>query len=149
MMVLIQKKQIFINIFNRILEYRICFYRSRKPLAEGIVDFLNSRGIKSIGPNKFYSQIESSKIFCRNLLSNTSQPSQNILTTISPKYLDIKYEDNLLNFSEDELNYILNSDNNNHKGHSIFHMINGNTHNNANVMVDGIREKLNVFTTKI
>lgn len=132
-------------IQSNISNIEFVFIGPENPLAEGIVDFLNSRGINSIGPNKFYSQIESSKIFCRNLLSNISQPSQNILTTISPKYLDIKYEDNPLNFTEDELNYILNSDNNNHKGHSIFHMINGNTYNNANVMVDGIREKIKCF----
>ena len=62
----------------------------------------------------------------------------------SPKYLDIKYEDNILNFSEDELNYILNSDNNNHNFIYI-DMINGNRIHNANVKVELILEKNLMF----
>ena len=37
------------------------------PLAEGVVDFFNKLNIDCIGPNKFYSQIESSKIFTKRI----------------------------------------------------------------------------------
>jgi len=40
-----------------------------KPLALGMVDYLNSAGIPTIGPNRAAARLETSKIFARTLLS--------------------------------------------------------------------------------
>ena len=50
------------------------------PLAEGVVDYFNEFNIECIGPTKFFSQIESSKIFTRKFMS------LNNLDKYSPKY---------------------------------------------------------------
>jgi phosphoribosylamine--glycine ligase len=44
------------------------------PLAEGIVDFLNDRGIKCIGPTQAAAKIESSKSFTRELMTKYRIP---------------------------------------------------------------------------
>ncbi|MCK5045483.1 MAG: phosphoribosylamine--glycine ligase [Candidatus Heimdallarchaeota archaeon] len=46
------------------------------PLADGIVDFLLEKGVKSIGPTKSAARMESSKSFTRDLLTKYSIPGQ-------------------------------------------------------------------------
>lgn len=46
-----------------------------KPLAEGIVDVLNSFGIKTIGANKHFSKLESSKIFAKQFMQKYNIPT--------------------------------------------------------------------------
>ncbi|NHJ86296.1 MAG: phosphoribosylamine--glycine ligase [Asgard group archaeon] len=46
------------------------------PLADGIVDFLETKGIASIGPTKSAARIESSKSFTRDLLTTYKIPGQ-------------------------------------------------------------------------
>ena len=46
-----------------------------KPLVEGIVDYLESFGIKVFGPNKIASQLEGSKIFTKNLCAKYNIPT--------------------------------------------------------------------------
>ena len=48
-----------------------------KPLSEGIVDYLEKNQIKVFGPNKIASQLESSKIFTKNLCKNYKIPTAN------------------------------------------------------------------------
>lgn len=45
------------------------------PLADGIVDVLNSFGIKTIGANKYFSQLESSKIFAKKFMEKYDIPN--------------------------------------------------------------------------
>ena len=46
------------------------------PLADGIVDFLLEKGVKSIGPTKSAARMESSKSFTRDLLTKYNIPGQ-------------------------------------------------------------------------
>ena len=46
-----------------------------KPLVDGIVDYLESFGIKVCGPNKVASQLEGSKIFTKNLCKKYKIPT--------------------------------------------------------------------------
>jgi len=45
------------------------------PLAEGIVDRFTKEGIKIFGPNKFAAQLESSKVFSKQLMKKLSIPT--------------------------------------------------------------------------
>lgn len=54
------------------------------PLVEGIVDVLNSYGIKCIGPNKKWAQLESSKKFAKEFMQKHNIPTA--------KYIVIKDE---------------------------------------------------------
>lgn len=44
------------------------------PLAEGIVDFLQEKGVESIGPTKTNARVEASKSFTRNLMKKYNIP---------------------------------------------------------------------------
>ncbi len=46
-----------------------------KPLVEGIVDFLENKGIKVFGPNKISSQLEGSKIFTKKICTKYNIPT--------------------------------------------------------------------------
>jgi len=45
------------------------------PLVEGIVDFMEDRGVKIFGPSKVASQLEGSKIFAKNFMSEYGIPT--------------------------------------------------------------------------
>ena len=53
-------------------------------LADGIVDRLNSVGIRAFGPTKQAAQLESSKIFCKNLLRKYQIPTAQAASFDSP-----------------------------------------------------------------
>ena len=55
------------------------------PLSLGLVDALASVGIPAYGPNATGAQLESSKVFCKNFLPNTTSRPQP--TVILPKLL--------------------------------------------------------------
>ena len=44
------------------------------PLADGIVDFLEQKDVKAFGPDKYASQLESSKLFARDVMSEYNIP---------------------------------------------------------------------------
>ena len=46
-----------------------------KPLVEGVVDFLKSKGIKVFGPNKISSQLEGSKVFTKKICEKYNIPT--------------------------------------------------------------------------
>ena len=46
-----------------------------KPLVEGVVDFLTSKGIKVFGPNKVSAQLEGSKIFTKKICEKYEIPT--------------------------------------------------------------------------
>ena len=48
-----------------------------QPLADGLVDYLNKKKIRVFGPNKFSSQLESSKGFMKNLCKKNNIPTAN------------------------------------------------------------------------
>lgn len=94
---------LFIEFINYHINYiDFVFIGPENPLADGVIDFLSFKHIKSFGPTKFYANIESSKIFCRNFMKN------NNLDTYSPKYLEINYLDNILNLTELEISKLSN-----------------------------------------
>lgn len=64
------------------------------PLCNGIVDFLENNGIAIYGPNKMASQLESSKIFMKDVLSKAGVPTA-------------KYQTFTLYELEDAKNFIL------------------------------------------
>ena len=49
------------------------------PLADGIVDFLSKEGVKVFGPTMYCSQLESSKIFARDLMKDCGVPQPNYI----------------------------------------------------------------------
>lgn len=55
------------------------------PLSEGIVDSFKKEGLNIFGPDKFASQLESSKIFARDVMSNYNIPQ--------PKYFSCSNSD--------------------------------------------------------
>jgi len=63
------------------------------PLADGIVDFLLEKGVKSIGPTKSAARMESSKSFTRDLLTKYNIPGQ-------PKYRIFAPDTVLIEISE-------------------------------------------------
>ena len=70
-----------INNFNKIKEFVVSkkvdllIIGPEKPLADGLVDFLNDLNIKIFGPNKLASQLEGSKIFTKNLCEKYKIPT--------------------------------------------------------------------------
>ena len=46
-----------------------------EPLVNGIVEFLNKKGIRVLGPDKFASQLEGSKAFMKNLCKKNNIPT--------------------------------------------------------------------------
>ncbi len=54
-------------------------------LADGIVDKLNAVGIRAFGPTQQAAQLESSKIFCKNLLKNYHIPTATAESFDSPE----------------------------------------------------------------
>jgi phosphoribosylamine--glycine ligase len=60
------------------------------PLAEGIVDFLTEKGIKTIGPLKSAARIESSKSFTRDLLKKYKIPGQPEFRIFAPDTIMIE-----------------------------------------------------------
>jgi len=89
---------VFINMYKDEIDF--VMVGAENPLANGIIDYLNMFNINCIGPNKFYTQLESSKIFCRNFLKTYN------LDVYSPQYIQIKYCDNVLDLNSDEKEYI-------------------------------------------
>lgn len=51
------------------------FVGPEQPLSEGVVDFLQAKGIVVIGPSKLASQIESSKAFAKDLMKKHNIPT--------------------------------------------------------------------------
>ena len=46
-----------------------------QPLVDGLVDYLNKKRIRVLGPNKFSSQLEGSKAFMKNLCKKNNIPT--------------------------------------------------------------------------
>ena len=44
------------------------------PLADGIVDYLESNGVRVFGPDRYGSQLESSKLFARDIMNEYNIP---------------------------------------------------------------------------
>ncbi len=70
-----------------------------KPLADGIVDYLQSFGINVFGPNKFAAQLESSKAFAKNFMHKYNIP------TADYEVFDINSKDEAFNFIENVKEY--------------------------------------------
>ena len=75
-----------VNNFELILEFVInnkidtIIVGPEGPLDKGIVDFFKGKNIRIFGPDKFASQLESSKLFARNFMANNNIPQ--------PKYYE-------------------------------------------------------------
>jgi len=65
-----------------------------KPLADGIVDYLNSFGINVFGPDKFSAKLESSKAFAKDFMRKYNIP------TAEYQVFDFKNMENAYNFIE-------------------------------------------------
>jgi phosphoribosylamine--glycine ligase len=63
-------------IFNVVKNYGVdlIIVGPEEPLANGIVDFFRAKDVPIIGPTKAAAQIESSKIFARNLMAQANIP---------------------------------------------------------------------------
>ena len=51
-----------------------------QPLVDGIVDFLNEKKVRVLGPDKFASQLEGSKTFMKNLCKKNNIPTAHFET---------------------------------------------------------------------
>ncbi|MAV76803.1 MAG: phosphoribosylamine--glycine ligase [Candidatus Marinimicrobia bacterium] len=58
-------------------EIDIVIVGPEEPLVNGIIDFLEKKNIKTIGPDKFASQLEGSKAFMKNLCKENDIPTAN------------------------------------------------------------------------
>ena len=73
--------QLDINNFGEIYNFLIkiavdlVIVGPEQPLVDGIVDFLQTKGIKVFGPDKIASQLEGSKIFTKNLCKKFDIPT--------------------------------------------------------------------------
>lgn len=54
----------------------LTFVGPEQPLAEGIVDYFQERGLVIFGPTKQATQIEGSKSFAKQLMKNTTSQQQ-------------------------------------------------------------------------
>lgn len=110
--------EVFIDIIGSIYDSKFKFPFSddyviysiigpENPIAEGYTEFLQSKGIQCVAPTKDYAQIETSKIFARQLLDKYD------LKQYNPKYvINPGFENNELNMME--LNECLKEFNNNY-----------------------------------
>ena len=68
------------------------------PLVEGLVDAMESEGLKVFGPSKAAAQLEGSKVFCKNLLHIANIPTANYQAFRSgdeaARYIKDRYEAN-------------------------------------------------------
>ena len=53
----------------------LVFVGPEKPIADGLADYLNEKGVAVIAPVKFAAQLESSKIFAKNLMQEKGIPT--------------------------------------------------------------------------
>lgn len=67
----------FNDVYRLCTDYQIdlVIIGPEKPLSEGLVDFLNEREIKTFGPNKVASQVESSKAFSKKIMQKYGIPT--------------------------------------------------------------------------
>ena len=67
----------FEEIYNFLIKIAIdlVIVGPEQPLVDGIVDFLENKGIKVFGPDKISSQLEGSKIFTKNLCKKFDIPT--------------------------------------------------------------------------
>ena len=67
----------FNEVYKAIKNYNIdiVIVGPEEPLVNGIVDFLNKKGIRVLGPNKFASQLEGSKAFMKDLCKKNNIPT--------------------------------------------------------------------------
>lgn len=81
------------------------FIGPENPLADGVVDFLAGMNIPSIGPSQALAQIESSKSFARELLTEYGIPG-------NPKFKVFTEKDGLREYMENELggHYVVKAD---------------------------------------
>lgn len=63
-----------LEVFIKEIEPDVAVIGPENPLAKGIVDFLNQKGIPAIGPNKSAARIETSKSFTRILMEKYNIP---------------------------------------------------------------------------
>ena len=59
-----------------------------QPLENGIVDFFNEKNIKIFGPTKYASQLETSKLFARNIMEEYNIPQ--------PAFFECKNEEEVI-----------------------------------------------------
>jgi len=58
----------------------LCVIGPEGPLAEGIVDALEEAGLRVFGPTRAAAELESSKVFCKNLLRRADVPTADYRT---------------------------------------------------------------------
>ena len=66
-----------INLFVQKNNINLIIVGPEQPLENGVVDYFEKKGVKIFGPSKFASQLESSKLFARNIMEkyNIPQPA--------------------------------------------------------------------------
>ncbi len=71
------KNEPFVEIVNFVKEKKIdyVFVGNEQALADGIADYLEAHGIDVIGPSQKAAQIESSKVFSKNLMKKYGVPT--------------------------------------------------------------------------
>jgi len=66
-----------INLFVEENNINLIIVGPEQPLGNGIVDYFETKNVKIFGPNKYASQLETSKLFARNIMEkyNIPQPA--------------------------------------------------------------------------
>jgi phosphoribosylamine--glycine ligase len=83
----------------------LVFIGPEAPLAAGVVDALSAAGIGAVGPTKAVAQVESSKEFCRKIMTDYGVPG-------NPKYRSFRNKDGLEDYIVRELGgeYVVKAD---------------------------------------
>ena len=73
------------EILEQVIKHKIdlVLVGPEDPLANGIVDFLKTKDIKVFGPDKYASQLESSKLFAREVMDEYNIPQPKYKKCIS------------------------------------------------------------------
>lgn len=78
------------------------------PLADGIVDYFKSRGLRIFGPNKKAAAIEGSKVFTKQLCAKYNIPTADSITFERSRYQEaLSY---IKNLNEDDFPIVLKAD---------------------------------------
>jgi phosphoribosylamine--glycine ligase len=91
--------------FCKAANVSLVFIGPEAPLASGAVDALNAAGIGAVGPTKAVAQVESSKEFCRKIMTDYGVPG-------NPKYQSFRNKAGLEEYIVNELGgeYVVKAD---------------------------------------
>ena len=95
----------FYDLAKKCNEYKIdlAIIGPEEPLSNGIVDILNSYGISTIGANKHFSTLESSKIFAKKFMKKYNIPTSHFEIINSKEDIDTKFVEFIKKYNQTKI----------------------------------------------